>query len=45
MSFGGSGTSGTLAHLHNNLANEGGSLDNTSLINDRPIFSMVISLG
>jgi len=46
MSFGGGGASGgkTKAHLHTNNSDDGGSLDSTSLINDAPIFSLVVAL-
>lgn len=45
MSFGGGGGATITAHTHSNAAGEGGSLDNTSLINDGSIFSMMVSLG
>jgi hypothetical protein len=47
MSFGGgSSGSGTdvPAHLHDGLVNSGGSLDSTSLINDSPIFALMVAL-
>ena len=46
MSFGGGGggVAGVSAHKHTNAAGEGGSLDNTSLINDAPLFSLVVAL-
>jgi len=46
MSFGGGGggVAGVTAHKHTNAAGEGGSLDNTSLINDAPLFSLVVAL-
>ena len=46
MSFGGGGGggAGVTAHKHTNAAGEGGSLDSTSLINDTPIFSLVVTL-
>ena len=45
MSFGGGGGStGVTAHKHTNASGEGGSLDNTSLINDSPLFSLVVGL-
>jgi hypothetical protein len=45
MSFGGGGGStGVTAHKHNNLSGEGGSLDSTSLINNAPLFSLVVAL-
>ena len=45
MSFSGGGGVSITAHKHSNAAGEGGSLDNTSLINDVSIFSMMVSLG
>ena len=46
MSFGGGGGStGVTAHKHTNAAGEGGSLDTTSLINNTPLFSMMVALG
>jgi|TARA_R110000824_G_scaffold391683_1_gene589618 hypothetical protein len=46
MSFGGGGggVAGVTAHKHTNAAGEGGSLDTTSLINDTPIFPLMVSL-
>jgi len=46
MSFGGGGggVAGVTAHKHTNAAGEGGSLDNTSLINNAPLFSLVVAL-
>ena len=45
MSFGGGGGStGVTAHKHNSASGEGGSLDNTSLINDTPIFPLMVAL-
>jgi hypothetical protein len=46
MSFGGggSGAAGITAHKHTNAAGEGGSLDSTSLINDAPLFSLMVAL-
>ena len=46
MSFGGGGggVAGVTAHKHTNAAGEGGSLDNTSLINDTPIFPLMVAL-
>jgi len=46
MSFGGggSGAAGITAHVHSNAAGEGGSLDTTSLINDAPIFALMVAL-
>ena len=41
---GGSGAAAITAHLHTNAAGEGGSLDSTSLINDSPIFSLMVAL-
>jgi len=46
MSFGGGGGStGVGAHLHTNAVGEGGSLDNTTLINDSGLYAAVLSLG
>ena len=45
MSFGGGGGStGVTAHKHTNASGEGGSLDSTSLINNAPLFSLVVAL-
>tara|TARA_R110000824_G_scaffold1678_1_gene8343 strand:+ start:70 stop:207 length:138 start_codon:yes stop_codon:yes gene_type:complete len=45
MSFGGGGGStGVTAHKHTNAAGEGGSLDTTSLMNNTPLFSLVVAL-
>lgn len=46
MSFGGggSGAAAITAHKHTNASGEGGSLDTTSLINDTPLFSLVVAL-
>jgi len=46
LSFGGggSGASAITAHKHTNASGEGGSLDNTSLINNTPLFNLVVSL-
>jgi hypothetical protein len=46
MAFGGggSGAAAITAHKHTNASGEGGSLDNTSLINDAPLFSLVVAL-
>jgi|TARA_R110000803_G_scaffold102298_1_gene170363 hypothetical protein len=48
MGFGGGGDSGSLgvsAHLHTNNIGDGGSLNNTSLINDTSLFSVMVALG
>ena len=45
MSFGGGGGAVITAHKHTNAAGEGGSLDNTTLINNSPLFSMMVALG
>lgn len=45
MGFGGGGSSGTIAHKHSNAAGDGGSLDNTTLINNAPLFSLMVALG
>ena len=45
MSFGGENSSaGTTAHLHTNATGDGGSLDTTSLINEAPLFSLLVAL-
>ena len=45
MSFGGGGGStGVTAHKHTNASGEGGSLDTTSLMNNAPLFSLVVAL-
>ena len=46
MSFGGggSGAAAITAHKHTNASGEGGSLDTTSLINNAPLFSLVVTL-
>lgn len=45
MSFnGGGGSSGISNHKHTNASSEGGSLDSTSLINDAPLFSLMVAL-
>ena len=42
MSFGGGGgSSGITAHVHSNASGEGGSLDNTTLINDALLSSRI----
>lgn len=43
MSFGGENSSaGTTAHLHTNATGDGGSLDDTSLINNTSIYTRII---
>ena len=45
MSFGGGGGStGVTAHKHTNASGEGGSLDTTSLINNAPLFTLVVAI-
>ena len=45
MSFGGGNSpTGTTAHLHTNATGDGGSLDSTSLINEAPIFALMVAL-
>lgn len=40
------GSSGeTLAHDHSANAGEGGSLNSTTLINNSPLFAMMVALG
>jgi len=41
---GGSGAAAITAHKHTNASGEGGSLDNTSLINDASLFSLVVAV-
>ena len=46
MTFGGENSSvGTTAHLHTNATGDGGSLDSTSLINQAPLFALMVALG
>jgi len=46
MSFGGTDPSTTVtAHKHTNAVGDGGSLDSTSLINNGPLFSLMVALG
>jgi len=42
LSFGGGGSEGTIAHLHTNAANDGGSLDETSLISNELLQTAII---
>jgi hypothetical protein len=46
LSFGGGGASGgkTKAHLHTNNSDDGGSLNSTSLINEAPLFTIMVAL-
>ena len=46
MSFGGggSGAAAITAHKHTNASGEGGSLDSTSLINNAPLFTLVVAI-
>jgi len=45
MSFGGGGDStGVTAHKHTNAAGEGGSLDNTSLMNNSSLYTLMVAL-
>ena len=46
MSFGGGGgaATGVTAHKHTNASGEGGSLDTTSLINNAPLFTLVVAI-
>jgi hypothetical protein len=41
---GGDGSTGVTAHLHTNAVGEGGSLNTTSLINNAPIFPLMVAL-
>lgn len=46
MSFGGGSSGGAItAHVHSNATGEGGSLDNTTLINDGNLFAQMVALG
>ena len=47
MSFGGGGetSTGVSAHKHTNAAGEGGTLDNTTLMNNGTLFSQMVVLG
>jgi len=43
LTFGGeNSSSGTTAHKHTNTTGDGGSLDNTSLINDSSLYTRII---
>ena len=43
MSFGGGGGStGVTAHKHTNASGEGGSLDNSSLLEDMPLVTRIL---
>jgi|TARA_R110000751_G_C13654245_1_gene468395 hypothetical protein len=45
MGFGGGGGStGVTAHKHTNVLGDGSSLNSTSLINDAPIFPLMVAL-
>ena len=45
MGFGGENTVvGTTAHKHTNAAGDGGSLDETTLIEDTPLLGLVLAL-
>ena len=44
FSGGGGGAAETKAHLHTNAASDGGSLNSTSLINEAPIFALMVAL-
>jgi len=45
MSFGGGGDStGVTAHKRTNAAGEGGSLDNTSLMNNSSLYTLMVAL-
>jgi hypothetical protein len=39
---GGDGSTGVTAHLHTNAVGEGGSLNTTSLINNRNLYTSII---
>lgn len=44
MGFGGGGSSGITAHKHTNASGEGGSLDSTTLINNGPLFTLMVAI-
>jgi hypothetical protein len=46
MSFGGGGgaATGVTAHKHTNASGEGGSLNTSTLINNAPLFSLMVAL-
>jgi hypothetical protein len=46
LSFGGggSGAAAITAHKHTNASGEGGSLDTTSLINNGPLFALMVAI-
>ncbi len=39
-----SGTTGVASHTHTNVVGNGGSLDSGSLINDAPLFTLMVAL-
>jgi hypothetical protein len=43
FSGGSSGQVGVTAHLHTNSVGDGGSLNDTSLINDRSIYTTIVA--
>jgi len=45
MSFSGGGGATITAHKHSNAAGEGGSLDTTTLINNGPLYSLMVAFG
>lgn len=47
MTFGGGGdgSTGVTAHVHTNALGEGGSLNSTSLINNAPLFALMVAMG
>jgi hypothetical protein len=45
MSFSGGGGATITAHKHTNAAGEGGSLDNTTLLNNISLMGSVVALG
>jgi len=44
MSFSGGGGATITAHKHTNAAGEGGSLDNTSLMNNSSLYTLMVAL-
>jgi hypothetical protein len=43
FSGGGGGSTGTSAHTHTNAVGDGGSLDTGTLMNNTPLFSLVVA--
>lgn len=45
MAFSGDGSGTITAHKHSAAASEGGTLDSTTLINNAPLFALMVGLG